>query len=95
MAASNAGTAVAFAVVEQGIDTVALVRGTIDGSEYGARTTGTLGTTEGADGGARAGAALGSVVPVVGNAVGAVIGGPRGAFGDGFIGRKVGPSIFG
>jgi hypothetical protein len=95
VAGSNAGTAVAFAVVEQGIDTVALIRGTIDGSEYGARTTGTLGTTGGAYGGALAGAALGSVVPVVGNAVGAVIGGLLGAFGGGFIGRTLGRSIFG
>ncbi len=95
VAGSNAGTAVAFATVEQVIDTVSLVRGTIDGSEYGARTTGTLGTTGGAYGGALAGAALGSLVPVLGNAVGAVVGGLVGALGGGFLGRKLGRSIFG
>ncbi|MFO0651483.1 MAG: glycine zipper domain-containing protein [Polyangiales bacterium] len=95
VAGSNVATAVSFAVVEQGIDTVALIRGTIDGREYGARTTGTLGTTGGAYGGALVGASIGSAVPLVGTAVGAVIGGLVGALGGGAIGRKLGRFIFG
>lgn len=93
-AGSNAGTAVAFAAVEQAIDTVRLVRGDIDGGEYGARTCGTVGTAGGAYAGAMAGAAVGSAVPVVGTAIGAAIGGLIGALGGGALGRGVGRGIF-
>lgn len=92
---SNVGTAVAFGVVEQGIDTVHLVRGKIDGREYGARSAQTVGSTGGALGGAAAGAAVGSVVvPVVGTAIGAVLGGVLGGIGGSIGGRKLGDHLF-
>lgn len=93
-AGSTAGTAVVFALVEQGIDTVALARGQIDGREYGARACGTLATSGGAYGGALAGAALGSAVPVVGTALGAVVGSIVGALSVGALGRRIGRALF-
>ncbi len=95
VAGSNAGTAVAFAAVEQVIDTARLARGDIDGAQYGERTCATVSTASAAYGGALVGAAVGSAVPIVGNAVGAVIGGVVGALGGGVLGRRVGRWIFG
>jgi len=91
---SNVGTAVAFGVVEQGIDTVHLVRGTIDKHEYGARSAQTVVSTGGALGGAMAGAAVGSVVPVFGTAIGAVVGGVLGGIGGSIGGRRLGEHLF-
>ncbi len=89
-AGSNPGTAVAFGLVEQMFNTVQVLRGKIDGQEYGVRTVQTAGSTGGAIGGAAAGAAVGSVIPGVGTVVGAVIGGLAGSLGGGGLGRGLG-----
>ena len=94
-AGSNPGTAVAFGVAEQAINTVQLVRGKIDGRQYGVRSAQTAGSTGGAIGGAVAGAAIGSVFPGVGTLVGAVIGGMGGAIGGGCLARELGTLMFG
>lgn len=94
VAGSNVATGVAFATVEQTIDTVHLARGTIDGPEYGKRTFQTAGATGGALGGIAVGAALGSIVPIIGTGVGAVVGGIVGGAGGGIGGRHVGETLF-
>jgi hypothetical protein len=70
VAGSNAGTAVAFALVDQAIDTVSLVNGSIDGQTYGTRSVQNVCTA----GGAAAGAAIGATLlaPIVGPTLGAV-----------------------
>lgn len=94
VAASNIASGVAFATVEQAIDTVHLARGKIDSAEYGSRTAQTLGSTGGALGGIAAGAALGSAVPIIGTTIGAVVGGIIGGAGGSYGGRKLGDAIF-
>ena len=94
-AGSNPGTAVAFGVAEQAINTFKLASGKIDGREYGTRAVQTLGSTGGAIGGAAAGAAIGSIVPGAGTVVGAVIGGIAGSIGGGGLGREIGTALFG
>jgi hypothetical protein len=91
---SNVAAGVAFAAVEQTIDTVHLARGKIDTSEYGSRSAQTAGATGGALGGVALGAALGSVVPFVGSTAGAVIGGIVGGAGGGVGGRRLGDAMF-
>lgn len=93
-AGSNAATGIAFGLVEQGLNTVNLVRGKISGSEYGQQTVQNIGSTGGAIGGAIAGAAIGSAVPIIGTAIGGFIGGIIGSFGGGFVGKKTGKLIF-
>jgi hypothetical protein len=94
LAGSNPGTAVAFGVVEQTLDTVQFCRGKIDGAEFGQRSLGNVGGTGGAIAGAAAGAALGSAVPVVGTVIGGVIGGLFGAISGGWLGRATGRKLF-
>lgn len=90
---SNAGTALAFGVVEQTVSTTRWVRGRIDDRTYVATSAQTLGSTGGALGGASAGAALGSLVPGLGTAVGALVGGVAGAIGGSVGGRKLGARV--
>ena len=94
-AGSNPGTAVAFGLAEQTVNTVQVLGGKIDGQEYGVRTVQTAGSTGGAIGGAAAGAAIGSVIPGAGTVVGAVIGGLAGSLGGGGLGRELGKLLFG
>ena len=91
---SNPGTAVAFGLAEQVVNTAHLIRGKIDGREYGIRSVQTAGSTGGAIGGAAAGAAIGSVVPGVGTVVGGVVGGLAGSLGGGGLGREIGAVLF-
>jgi len=85
----NVATAVAFGVVEQGIDTFKYFTGDIDGEEYKKRSAGNVGSTGGAIAGASAGAAIGSVVPVVGTVIGAGIGGFIGSIGGGKLLKSI------
>ena len=86
---SNAGTVVAFAVIEQAQHTVQFFRGNIDGGSYLQKTAENAGTAGGAYGGALGGAALGTMIcPVVGTAVGAFVGGLGGALGGGALMSK-------
>jgi hypothetical protein len=89
-AGSNPATAVAFGVVELGVDMARYAKGDIHGGELKERACGTVGSTGGAMGGAAAGAALGSVVPGVGTAIGAAIGGVLGSMSGGALGRWFG-----
>lgn len=91
---SNAAAGVAFAAVEQTVDTVRYARGQIDRAEYGARSVQTAGATSGALGGIALGAAVGSVVPVVGTTVGGVLGGVVGGAAGSLGGRRLGDAIF-
>ena len=93
-AGSNPGTAVAFGLAEQTINTVQLMRGKIHVREYGVHSMQTAGSTGGAIGGAAAGAAVGSVIPGVGTVVGGVIGGIAGAIGGGGLAREFGALMF-
>ena len=93
-AGSNPGTAVAFGLAEQVVNTAHLIGGKIDGQEYGIRSVQTAGSTGGAIGGAAAGAAIGSVIPGVGTVLGAVVGGLAGSLGGGALGRELGASLF-
>ncbi len=94
-AGSNAGTTVAFTLVEQFVDTAKLMRGKLDRKEYGRKSLQNAGSGGGALGGAAAGAALGSFVPVIGTTIGAVIGGIAGGLGGGGCGRLLGRFFFG
>ena len=75
VAGSNVGTAVAFGVVEIGLDTVSLAQGKISSSEFAQKATATTGGAAGGLGGAMAGAAIGTAVcPGIGTAIGAGLG---------------------
>ncbi|PIQ09476.1 MAG: hypothetical protein COW71_06430 [Ignavibacteriales bacterium CG18_big_fil_WC_8_21_14_2_50_31_20] len=90
IAGSNVGTAVAFGIVDQGLHTIKLINGDIDGSEYLGKTAENVGGTSGALGGAYGGAALGTAIfPGVGTAIGAVVFGIAGGLGGSSIGSWV------
>ncbi|MFW5739039.1 MAG: hypothetical protein ACOC1F_01590 [Myxococcota bacterium] len=91
---SNVASGVAFAVVEQAVDTVHYARGAIDRSEYGARSCQTAGATSGALSGIALGAAVGSAIPIVGTTVGGAIGGVLGGAAGSFGGRRMGDAVF-
>jgi hypothetical protein len=94
-AGSNVGTAVAFGLVEQTVDTARLVAGSIDGAEYGRRSCQNVGSTGGALGGVTGGALIGSLIfPGAGTAIGAVFGGILGGLGGGAAGRGIGKCIW-
>ncbi len=95
VAGSNPGTAAAFGLAEQAINTFQLLSGEIDGQEYGVRSVQTVGSTGGAIGGAAAGAAIGSLIPGPGTMAGAVIGAIAGSIGGGGLGRELGSLLFG
>lgn len=96
VAGSNAGTAIAFGVVEVGMDAVKLARGEIGGDEFGRKTVETAGGAAGGYGGMLGGAALGTLLcPGVGTAIGGFIGAIFGGFGGRAVGECVGKGVFG
>ena len=94
-AGSNPGTAVAFGVAEQAVNTIRFACGKMEAKDYGVCTVQTVGSTGGAIGGAAAGAAIGSIIPGPGTVVGAVVGGIAGSIGGGSLGQLVGNGIVG
>lgn len=79
VAKSNALTHVAAVVVQQGVETARLARGSIDGGEYGRRTAENVGGVAGSAGGAVLGAAVGTaLLPGIGTAIGGFLGGLAG-----------------
>ncbi len=90
IAGSNVGTAVAFGVVEVGVDAVKWANGDMDGGEFAHKTTATVGGAAGGYGGAVGGAALGTLIcPGIGTAIGGFIG----ALGGGLAGNSIGDFI--
>ena len=97
-ARSNAMTAIAFGVVDQGADTYKYYKGELNESQYKINSSENLGGTGGAIGGAAVGAMLGSVVPGLGTGAGALLGslmGMLGAAGGATMGKSIGENLFG
>ena len=83
---SNAGTAVAFAAMEQVHHTVNLFRGKTNHREYLKHSARNVGSAGAAYGGAVGGAALGTLIcPGVGTAIGAFAGAMGGGLGGGTV----------
>lgn len=79
---SNAVTAAACFLVDQGIDTAQLVRGRIDKKEYRRRSAENTGGAVGGLGGAATGATLGTFLcPGIGTTLGGIVGGLIGGIG--------------
>jgi len=86
---SNAVGAAAGFLVDQGVDTVRLLAGSIDGAEYGRRSLENGASSGGGLGGAAAGAALGTALfPGVGTAVGGIVGGILGSLGGSALAKS-------
>ncbi len=87
---ANAVGAAAGLVVDQGVDTIRLFNGDIDGAEYGRRTIENGAGAGGGLGGAVAGAALGTAIfPGVGTVVGGFLGGLGGGVALGSLARWI------
>lgn len=96
-ARSNAMTAIAYGIVDQGADTIGFYGGTLSEKDYKINTVENVGRTGGAISGAAAGAMLGSVVPGLGTGAGALIGGMMGmlgSMGGAVMGKSLGESWF-
>ncbi|MEL6191641.1 MAG: glycine zipper domain-containing protein [Bacteroidota bacterium] len=93
-ARSNTMTAVAFGMVDQGVDTFKYVKGDIGSKQYKVSTLQNLGSAGGAVGGAATGAALGSAVPGLGTVLGAAIGTMLGSYGGSIMGKSLGEDFF-
>lgn len=96
-ARSNAMTAIAFGLVDQGTDTYKWSQGQMSESDFKIKTSENVGSTSGSIGGAAIGAILGSVVPGLGTGAGAAIGymaGMLGASGGASLGKSVGEYFF-
>ncbi|MDF1660664.1 MAG: hypothetical protein P1V97_02760 [Planctomycetota bacterium] len=79
---SNAVTAAACFLVDQGIDTAQLMRGRIDKKEYRRRSAENTGGAVGGLGGAATGATLGTFLcPGIGTTLGGIVGGLIGGIG--------------
>lgn len=96
IAGSNVATAVAFGVVEVGMDAVNFARGEITGNELARKATATIGGAAGGFGGAVGGAALGTMIfPGVGTAIGGFVGALGGGLGGRAVFDSIGEWIFG
>ncbi|MEM6767761.1 MAG: glycine zipper domain-containing protein [Bacteroidota bacterium] len=93
-ARSNTMTAVAFGMVDQGVDTFKYMRGDIGAKQYKVSTLQNVGSAGGAVGGAATGAALGSAVPGLGTVLGAAIGTMLGSYGGSIMGKSLGEDFF-
>jgi hypothetical protein len=96
IAGSNVATAVAFGIVEIGVDAVNLARGEMTTNEFARKATATTGGAAGGFGGATGGAALGTLIfPGVGTAIGGFIGALSGGLGGRAVFDSIGEWIFG